>query len=78
MHNMAPRTPESALRARFAHNLRRLRALQGLFQEALADLAGVHRTFVSEVERQLRALSLDNVARLANALSVDPMELFRP
>jgi transcriptional regulator with XRE-family HTH domain len=47
-------------------------------QEALADIAGVHRTFVSEVERGLRSLSLDNIEKLAKALNVDPLELFRP
>jgi len=69
---------EEDLRARFAKNLRNLRTLQGISQEALGDLAGVHRTFISQVERGLRSLSLGNIGKLANALGVDPMELFKP
>ena len=69
---------EIELRTRFAQNLRTLRGAQGLSQEALADIAGVHRTFVSQVERGLKSLSLDSIRKLANALGVDPLELFRP
>lgn len=69
---------ESDLRKRLATNLRTLRAAQGLSQESLADEAGIHRTFVSQVERELKNVSLDSIRKLANALGVDPAELFRP
>lgn len=58
-----------------ASNIRRLRALRGLSQEALADLAGLHRTFVGSVERSERNISLDNISRLAKALTVTPATL---
>jgi transcriptional regulator with XRE-family HTH domain len=45
-------------------------------QEDLADAAGVHRTYVSSLERGLRNVGLDNVFALADALGVDPSELF--
>lgn len=42
----------------------------GLTQEDLADKAGIHRTYLSDVERGTRNLSLVNIERLAAALSV--------
>ena len=69
---------EFDLRKRLAANLRTLRGAQGLSQESLADAAGIHRTFVSQVERELKNVSLDSIRKLANALGVDPVELFQP
>jgi transcriptional regulator with XRE-family HTH domain len=66
------------LRIRFAANLREHRQTQGLSQEALADLAGLHRTYVSQVERTVTNVSLDNVHKLAQALGVDAYVLFMP
>jgi len=61
-----------------AVNLRRLRAQRGLSQEALADRAGLHRTYLGSVERAERNVSIDNICRLAWALEVDVRELLRP
>jgi len=58
--------------------MRRLRLLAGLSQEALADRAGLHRTYVSSIERGERNITLENIFRLANALGADPRELFAP
>ena len=69
---------ELDLRKRLSANLRTLRGAQGLSQESLADAAGIHRTFVSQVERELKNVSLDSIRKLANALGVDPVELFQP
>lgn len=66
---------DSQLRATLADNLRRLRKEQGLSQEALADNASLHRTFVGAVERRERNISLDNIGKLATALSVSPSRL---
>lgn len=63
---------DSRLRATLADNLRRLRKVQGLSQEALADKASLHRTFVGAVERGERNISLDNIGKLAAALAVPP------
>lgn len=62
----------------FAANMRRLRLLAGLSQEALAERAGLHRTYVSSIERGERNITLENIFRLAEALGADPRELFAP
>lgn len=66
------------LRTRFARNLRVCRVRQGISQEHLAALAGLSRTFVSDVEREIRNCSIDNIERLATALQLDVSELFIP
>lgn len=65
----------SEARRTLAQNLRRLRATRGMSQEALADLAGLHRTYVGSVERGERNVSIDNIERLANALGVSVPDL---
>ena len=55
---------------RFGERLRRVRTRQGISQERLAELAGLHRTYVSSVERGLRNISLLNIDKLASALAV--------
>jgi len=63
------------LRQRFAANVRRLRKARGLSQERLAFEAGLHRTYVSGIERGLRNVGLDNIGVIAKALDVEPAEL---
>lgn len=59
----------------FAKNLRKYRAKLNLSQEDLADLAGLHRTYVGSVERAERNISIDNMERLAGALGCTIVEL---
>ncbi len=54
----------------FAENIKRFRQKQGLSQEALADLAGLHRTYIGAVERGERNITLINANKIAEALSV--------
>lgn len=62
----------------FGRNLKKLRASAGLSQEELAARAGLHRTYVSSVERGNRNVSLENIFALAAALKCDPRELLAP
>ncbi|MEZ5537692.1 MAG: helix-turn-helix transcriptional regulator [Thiolinea sp.] len=61
----------------FARNLKEIRAKANLSQEELADLAGLHRTYVGSVERGERNISIDNMERLASALAVDIKDLLK-
>jgi transcriptional regulator with XRE-family HTH domain len=61
----------------FASRLRQIRQLKGLSQEELADMAGLHRTYIGSVERSERNISIDNIERLAKALDVDIIELLK-
>jgi transcriptional regulator with XRE-family HTH domain len=61
-----------------AANLRRIRSRRGWSQEALADEAGLDRTYVGSVERAERNISIDNICRLAAALRVDVRQLLAP
>jgi transcriptional regulator with XRE-family HTH domain len=60
-----------------AMNLRRLRNDRGLSQEELADRADVDRTYVSSLEREQYAASIDMLEKLGSALGVAPIEFFR-
>ena len=65
-------------RALLASNLVSLRAERQWSQEELAFRAGLHRTFVTHVERQSRNIALDNLEKLAVALGVAAHELLVP
>lgn len=69
------RTHKGPLRDVLARNMRRLRAMRGLSQEALALECGINRTYLSGVERSERNISIDNIARIAKGLRVKPATL---
>lgn len=59
----------------FGAHLRAQRQRAQLSQEQLADVAGVHRTYVGGIERGERNVSLANICALADALDVTPATL---
>jgi transcriptional regulator with XRE-family HTH domain len=65
------------IRERFGFAVKTRREELNLTQEDLADRAGIHRTYLSDVERGSRNLSLINIERLAAALAMSLSELFR-
>lgn len=60
-----------------AANVRNFRTSAGLSQEELAARSGLHRTYISSVERGHRNVSLENIFLLAKALGIDPPELLQ-
>ena len=66
---------KQSLREVFATNVRSLRAEREISQEALADLCGLHRTYIGSVERGERNISIDNIEKIARSLDVPPGRL---
>lgn len=64
-------------RSLLAENVRALRIAQDVSQERLAQTAGFHRTYVSQIELERVNLTLDNLDKLAAALGVEPHLLIR-
>ncbi len=65
-------TPAKELDPRppFGKAMRRLRQGKGISQEKLAERAGLHRTYIGDVERGTRNVALVNMTRIAKALGV--------
>ena len=61
----------------FGYQLKNLRLKQGFSQEKLAELSGLHRTYVGAIERGERNVSLINIKKLAKALDVNLEELLK-
>lgn len=61
----------------FAANVRRIRQQQKLSQEKLAEKSGLHRTYISALERGTRNISIDNIQKISEALDVDASILFQ-
>ena len=55
--------------------MRKLRQAQGVSQEALADLAGVDRSYMGGVERGEHNLALVNIKKIADALQLSVSEV---
>jgi transcriptional regulator with XRE-family HTH domain len=68
---------KSSARKIFAENLRKARLAKGLSQEGLAELSGLHRTYVGSVERAERNVSIDNMERLSAAVGVSLPDLLK-
>jgi transcriptional regulator with XRE-family HTH domain len=61
-----------------ARNVRRFRLETGLSQEALADEAGLHRTYISQVERKQNNVTIVVLSKIATALGIRPDQLLVP
>lgn len=69
---------QSELKASFATAVKTWRSRLGISQEELAGRAGLHRTYVSDIERGTRNVSLESIEKLARALDISVCTLFSP
>jgi len=60
----------------FSTNLKKYRKELGLSQEAFSEKAGLHRTYISAIEREKRNISIENIQKVADALEIDAYKLF--
>ena len=68
---------EGDLQRAFGRNLRAYREAKNLSQEAFADELGFHRTYMGDVERGERNLTLRSVERIAGRIGKEPLTLLR-
>lgn len=62
---------------RFGEAVRKLRQERQISQEEFADLCGLHRTYISDIELGKRNVSLENIEKIAVALGISISDLFR-
>lgn len=60
-----------------ASNIKKYRLEKGLSQEALADKAGLHRTYISLLERKKKNVSIKILEKIANALEISIASLIK-
>lgn len=60
----------------FGTNVRKYRRKKNLSQEKFAELCGLHRTYISDIECFRRSISLDNIQKIADALQIETYTLF--
>lgn len=60
---------------KFGKNVQKIRKIRHLSQEQLAELAGVHRTYIGMIERAEKNITLYNIERIAKGLNVPIVEL---
>ena len=67
---------ENYIKKIFGARVRALRTEKGWSQEDFAFECGLHRTYISAVERGERNISLENIKKIANTFRIDIAELF--
>ena len=63
------------IQKKFGDKLRKMRKQKGLSQEDLAFKSGLHRTYISDIERGSRNVSLKNIEKISKALGIKPQDL---
>ncbi len=61
---------KSKLLSQFGNKVREERLRRSYSQEQLADLAGLHRTYIGMIERAEKNITLENIGKIAKALDL--------
>lgn len=64
------------IKIRFWLKIKELRKSKKISQEQLASKSKLHRTYISDIERWVKNVSLENIEKIALALEVDLSDLF--
>lgn len=67
----------NTIRQILAINIKKYRINQNMSQEELAFRCNLHRTYISDIERGNRNISIDNIAKIASALNISPADLLK-
>ncbi len=65
------------IKKEFGLRIRELRLSRNLSQEKLAELSDLHRTYIGDIERGERNVSLENIEKIAKALKIKLEDLFK-
>lgn len=68
---------ETNIKKNFGSIIRKYRHIKEISQEELAARTGLHRTYISEVERGERNVSLVNIVKISTGLEVNPSIIFK-
>lgn len=68
---------KKTLREILADNMKYLRLKIDISQEDFADRCGLHRTYISDIERCNRNVSIDNIERIASAFNISASDLLK-
>ena len=75
---MAQKINENNIRRLISDNIKRLRSHQSISQMALALNSGLTQNFINDIENCKKGLSIKTLAKLSNALHVEPYQFFLP
>lgn len=67
---------QSKILLHYGQAIRELRQEKDISQELFADMCGLHRTYISDIELGKRNVSLENIEKMAHALNITLPELF--
>jgi len=63
------------IKKKLGEKIREIRKKKGFSQEALAFKSNLHRTYISDIERGFRNVSIENIEKIAKALGLTPKDL---
>lgn len=67
---------KSQILKKFGDKVRFERTAKGLSQEELADMAGVHRTYIGMIERAEKNITLENIEKIVKSLKISLSDFF--